>query len=89
MLKFVIRSVLQEPLMIGQWYWVCHCISNVPSHFHADYELLTPQSWSSDFEIFMLKFMIRSVLKEPLMVGQWYWVCSCINNVPSHFQGDY
>lgn len=53
--------VSKKLLVVEYLYFISSCLSDVPSHFHGDNKLPTPQSWSTGFESFKLKFVIMSV----------------------------
>ena len=89
MLSFFLQSVQHEPLVLGQWYLVCSClwddivstfgtISGVCPHSHG---LLTLKFYM----VFNVKFFLQSVQHEPLVLGQWYLVCSCLGMILFHF----
>lgn len=84
MLKFMIRSVHREQDVVYQWYLVFSCIyMYIPFLWRLLMSLA--QSFLLLLHIFTLQFVIRSILREILMVSEWYLICGSISIYISHF----
>ena len=89
MFSFFLQSVQHELLVLGQWYLVCSWpwddIVSLLEPFQV-YALTVTVCWLWNFTWFsVLSFFLQSVQHEPLVLGQWYLVCSCLGMILFHF----